>query len=294
MESGTQPATPDPPALAGDTRAARLSYLLWGASPDDALFEAARSGALDQPGGIRLQAGRMLADPRARTAFAQLHLEWLGVDEVDLLTKDPVLFPKFTPAVASAMKDETARFASYVMFDGNHKLATLLTAPYSFPSPALFDIYGITNPLTNPSAPIPLDPTQRAGILTQPAFLAAHAHENQTSPVQRGKAIRELLLCDPPPPPPPNVNAVAPNPTPGSSTRERFAQHDKDPACGSCHQLIDGIGLGFEHYDAVGRYRVDAGGRPVDATGRILGTRDADGAFAGATDLGARLPARDP
>jgi hypothetical protein len=279
--------------LDGYTRAARLSYLLWGSTPDSSLYDAAKAGSLDQPAGVRVQAERMLVDPRARTAVGQFHLYWLGIDEVDRITKDPTLFPEFTPAVAGAMRDETARFASYVMFDGDRKLETLLTAPYSFPTAPLFALYGLRNAVPNASTPVALDPSQRAGILTQPGFLAAYAHENQSSPVQRGKAVRELFLCDPPPAPPANINAVAPDPTPGASTRERFAEHEKDPVCASCHTLIDGIGLGFEHYDAIGRYRAVDDGRPVDATGRVVGTRDVDGTFDGAVELAKRLAASD-
>src|SRR5262249_35781802 len=149
---------------------------------------------------------------------------------------DPMLFPEFTPVVAGAMKDETARFATYVLFDGDRKLDTLLTAPFSFPTAPLLGLYGLRAAPSN-GVPVSLDATQRGGILTQLGFLAVHSHENQSSPVQRGKAIREFLLCDPPPPPPPNVNAIAPDPKPGLSTRERFAEHDKDPACAACHSL---------------------------------------------------------
>jgi hypothetical protein len=277
LESRRTASSPDPAPLDGYTRAARLSYLLWGSTPDAALLDAAKSGSLDQPAGMRAQAERMLADPRARSAVATFHLDWLGVDQVDQIDKDPALFPQFTPTLAGAMKDETARFATYVMFDGDRKLGTMLTAPYSFPSGPLLALYG----------------TNAAGILTQPGFLAVHSHQNQSSPVQRGKAVREFFFCDPPPAPPPNVNAVAPDPKPGATTRERFAEHVKDPACAACHGLIDGIGLGFEHYDAIGRYRTEDGGRPVDATGRISGTQDADGPFDGAVDLARRLASSD-
>src|SRR5258706_444603 len=136
--------------------------------------------------------------PRARSAVATFHLDWLGIDQVDEIAKDPTLFPQFTPIVAAAMKDETARFATYVVFDGDRKLETLLTAPYSFPSAPLLDLYGLKT-LAPANTPVALDATQRAGILTQPAFLATHSHQNQSSPVQRGKAVREFLFCDPPP-----------------------------------------------------------------------------------------------
>jgi hypothetical protein len=277
-----------PSPLDGPARAARLSYLLWGSTPDDALLAAAQSGALGNADGLRAQATRLLADPRARDAVGTFHVDWLGVDELDQVTKDPKIFPQYDASMAAAMQAETARFASYVMLDGDHRLTTLLTAPYSFPTGPLLKLYGVTAP-AGTNTPIQLDPTQRAGLLTQPGFLAAHAHANQTSPVQRGKAIRALLFCTPPTPPPPTVNAVAPDPMPGTSTRERFALHTKEATCAACHALLDPIGFGFEHYDAIGAFRSDDGGKPVDAKGNIAGTDDADGAFDGAVELAKRL-----
>src|SRR5690606_14219140 len=117
---------------------------------------------------------------------------------------------------------------------------------FSFPTGGLFDIYGVAQPAGfTPGMPVSLDGTQRAGILTQPAFLARHAHRDQTSPVHRGLVIRENLLCQMIEPPPATVNNTPPTPSPATSTRERFAQHSADPTCRNCHELMDPIGLGL-------------------------------------------------
>jgi hypothetical protein len=194
----------------------------------------------------------------------------------------------YSPQMATEMVDETLRFASYVILQGDGRLATLLTAPYSFPGPSVRGLYGLP-PMANPAmTPVMLDPARRGGLLTQPAFLAAHAHANQSSPVTRGKAIRVNLLCDPPAPPPPDVNTVPPDPAPGLTTRQRFAVHEAEARCAGCHVAMDPIGFGFESYDAIGVYRTLDAGQPVDARGQLSFT-DVDGPFNGAVELATKL-----
>ena len=139
---------------------------------------------------------------------------------------------------------------------------------------------------------VELDPSQRAGLLTHAALLATLAHQNQTDPVVRGKFIRESVLCSPVPPPPADLVIAAPEITPGSTTRERFRQHQESPACSGCHALMDPIGLGFENYDPVGQWRDMDNGQPVDATGEIIGT-DVAGTFDGAIELSQKLANSD-
>src|SRR5262249_38722602 len=114
-------------------------------------------------------------------------------------------------------------------------------------------------------------------------------HGEQTSPVHRGKFVREQLLCQTMPSPPPNVDVTPPKPNPSMTTRQRFALHDSDPVCGSCHRLMDPIGLGFESYDPIGRYRQSEGGLPIDDTGEVVSSRDIDGPFHGAPELAQKL-----
>jgi hypothetical protein len=125
-------------------------------------------------------------------------------------------------------------------------------------------------------------------LLTQGAFLSAHSHANQTSPVHRGLAVRKNLLCTDLPDPPANVNNNPPAPDPKATTRQRFEQHRTDPTCAGCHELLDPLGVGFENYDAIGRYRSDENGLPIDASGKLTGT--ASGAtFTGAVELAKKL-----
>jgi hypothetical protein len=267
--------------------AARLAFFLTGSTPDDALLDAARDAKLADDVGLEAQAARLLDDPRSNAALEAFHFEWLELDDLAHLEKDAAVYPGFDDAFRQAMHDETAHFVDYVIRDGDGKLDSLLTAPFSFPSGPLLDLYGVT--AGDPKLPVQLDATQRAGLLTQPAFLAVHAHANQTGPVQRGKFVIRNVLCEALPDPPPNVNTTPPDPSPTATTRERLAEHEKDATCAGCHVRIDGIGLGFEQYDGMGRYRTSEAGQPIDASGKFVGTRDLNGTFSGAVELAQKL-----
>jgi len=134
-----------------------------------------------------------------------------------------------------------------------------------------------------------MDPARRSGLLTQASLLAMHAKPDQTSPVHRGKFVRERLLCQVIPDPPPNIDVSPPPYDPTLSTRERFAQHRDDSACSGCHALMDPIGFGFENYDAIGRWRDTDGIHPVDATGSFVSTHDLDGDFEGVVEMSDQL-----
>lgn len=287
--TGLVSATPQP--IDAHSLASRLSYFLWNSMPDERLFDLAASQALLDEAVLGAEVERMLDDPKAKETIGLFHRQWLGVADLLDAHKDPALFPAYGPALAAAMLEETADFSAYVIREGDGLLRTLLTADFAFPRGPLFALYGVTEPAGFvPGTPVALDPTQRAGLLTQAAFLARHAHANQTSPVHRGILVRENFMCQPLEPPPANVNASPPPPTPTSSTRERFTQHQADPLCRGCHGLIDGIGLGFEHYDAIGAWRTHDGLGPVDARGEIV-EADADlaGPFDGAVELAHKL-----
>ena len=280
-------------ALGAFELASRLSYFLWNSPPDDALFAAAASGALTQEATIRTEVGRLLADPRAATTIAMFHRQWLGTDDLEEQERDAKFYPDYDATLAGAMQREMALFTNHVILKGDGRLGTLLTSNAAFPSGKLFGVYGVAQPADYQAGTVVmLDPERRAGILTQAAFLTRWAHATQTSPVHRGKLIRTNVMCGTVPPPPPNVNTSPPPATAVTSTRERFAQHVADPTCAGCHQLMDPIGLGFEHYDAVGAYRTTDGMGPVDASGSILGvSSELSGSFVGAVQLANRLAA---
>lgn len=289
--TGVPSATPVP--LTPFELASRLSYFLWNSMPDDELFEKAKDGSLGEDAVITAQVERMLGDPKAGQTIALFHRQWLGLDDLEARDKDPDAFPEYDPALARAMLEETARFTDYVVRQGDGLLSTLFTADFTFPDESLLPVYGVTAPAGFTSGSrIALDPTKRSGLLTQPAFLARHAHREQTSPVLRGIVVRENLLCQPIPPPPAAVNNAPPSASSATTTRERYAQHVEDPACATCHTLIDPLGLAFEHYDPIGRYRVTDGGGEVDASGEVTSASpELEGPFENGIELIQKLAA---
>ncbi len=276
-------------ALSEFELASRLSFFLWNSVPDDALLDAAEAGELADVAQLRAQAERLLDDARARESVASFHVQWLGLDELPYLTKDPNVYGAFDETLREAMIAETRRFSSLVVLEGDGKLRTLLTAPYSYLEGPLYELYGVQEPAgATVGTPVPLPEDERAGLLTQASFLAVHAHSNQSGPIDRGATVRGAVLCDPPPPPPPGINVIPPDPDPNATTREIFEQHTSDPTCAGCHALIDGIGLGMEGYDGIGAYREVQNGLPVDQSGELVAT-DVDGPFDGAVELSAML-----
>jgi hypothetical protein len=287
--SGSPTGTPVP--LTSYGLASRLSYFLWNTMPDPTLFELATGNTLGDAAVLGAQVERMLGDTKAASTIGLFHRQWLGLEELPNKEKNTTLFPLYSPNLVTAMLAETNYFSDYVVRQGDGLLRTLFTSNVGFPDGALFDVYGATRPQGyTAGTPVMLNASQRAGILTQAAFLARHSHGDQTSPVHRGLVVRENLLCQPIDPPPENVNAVPLPPSPVTSTRERVAQHLEVETCAGCHVAMDPIGLGFEHYDSLGAYRTMDGLGAVDATGEFVEV-DADlvGPFVGALELANKL-----
>lgn len=282
-----RPEPSAPGAAFGPALATRLSYLIVASAPDETLLDAAEGGALDTTSGLLAQADRLLASPRAAEAFSHFMFEWWDLEALDGLQKDQALYRTWTSTMPQELTGETQAFLN-AAWAATPSLDVIFGAPYTYLDANLASFYGATGPASSGFVEVALDPTRAAGMLTQGSFLAVHAKANQTSPVERGKFVRERLLCDPPPPPPPNVVVTPPAVDPRLSTRERFSQHLSDPSCAGCHTLMDPIGFLFEHYDAVGRWRDVDGGEPVDSTGYLVGT-DVDGNLDGVPELAQTL-----
>jgi hypothetical protein len=270
--------------------ASRLSYTLWGSMPDDTLFAAAAAGKLSTDADIATQATRMLMDPKAHDMVTDFHNQWLGLSAISALEKDPTIYPAFTPAIAGLMQQEAQAFLDDVVWAENGTLETIFTAPYTFVNGALAQYYGIAGVTGSAFVKAPVDTTQRAGLLTQGGFLASQAKPNQTSPVHRGKFVREQFLCQQLPPPPPNVQIIPPALSPTLTTRQRFTEHSASAACSPCHHLMDPIGLGFETFDGAGIYRSMENGQPIDSSGQV-DNADAEiqGPFNGVLELEQKL-----
>lgn len=269
--------------------ASRLSYLFWATMPDAALFAEAAAGHLHDRAAIRAQAERMLADDRARPAIARFHDEWLGLDALDRLKKDPSVYPAFSADLAPLFRRETEETLGAIVLDDKGTFADLLTSTTTRMNAELAAFYGAKGPTTDAFETVTLDATKRAGFLTQASILSVYAKPGESSPVHRGKFVRERLLCEALPPPPNGVAITPPAVDPHATTRERYLQHMADPNCSVCHERMDLVGFGFEHFDGIGRYRATENGLPIDATGEVRGSEDLDGAFDGVLELAQRL-----
>ncbi len=282
-------------ALTGPELSTRLSYLIWGSGPDDVLVAAGETGLLDTPQGIRDQVLRMLDDPRAREAVLHFHRQWLELTKIPETYKDEALFPEFDEGLKARLTQETERFVDHVIWEGEGDLTTLLSAAYTIADPTLAEHYGAEYPPHDPGVrpgftKVALDPEERAGIFTQGAVMSVQAKYNQTSPVLRGKFVREQILCQHLAPPPADINITPPDLDPNLTTRERFRQHSDSDECAGCHRKMDPVGLTFEHYDPIGRWRdAESPTLPIDSSGEILFTWDADGPVADAVEVAHRL-----
>jgi hypothetical protein len=275
--------------LVGPELASRLSYLVWASTPDDTLLDLAEAGQLADPEVLAAQTRRLLADARADRGRMRFFSLWLRTNDVAGLSKDPVNYPNFTPALAQAWQTSLELFIKDTLArDGT--LKGLLTSDRVFAN-QLMESYVNQSGLGAEFAPITMPEPQRLGLLTQPGFLARLSSPDQSSPIRRGIFVLEKLMCQPPPPPPPGIAITAPAPNTGTTTRERFSQHSTDANCAGCHRLIDPVGFGFENYDGLGAWRTTENGKPVDGSGEIVSAADATlvGPFSGATQLARRL-----
>jgi len=268
--------------------ASRLSYLLWRSMPDDTLLAAAEAGELSTDDQITAQVGRMLADARAHGMIDDFHGQWLRFGEIDGVEKDASMFSGWSASMPGLLRQQAQAFVDDVIWSGDGTLSALFGAPYTFANPALAKFYGIAAPSGSGFEKVMLEPGQSAGVLTQGGLMSVLAKPNQTSPVHRGKFVREQILCQQLQPPPPNLQIKPPELSATLTTRERFTQHSADPGCANCHQLMDPIGLGFENFDGAGRFRATENGQSIDASGEVMGT-DVAGPFNGAVELGQKL-----
>lgn len=273
--------------------ASKLSYMLWNTMPDDELMLAAERGELTTPEQIAAQARRMLGDDKARDAIRNFHAQWLLLTHIDTIAKDAVVYPEYNDGLRPLWKEEIQTFIEHVILDGEGTLGELLTANYTFANAELAAFYGSDvvdgAPAGTSFEQVSLDPEHRAGFLTMPALMAALSSSSRTSPVFRGKFIREQLMCDILPPPPNDLIIVPPELDPVKTTREQFEEIGAKPECSVCHNLMNPIGFGFENYDAIGQWRDTQNDKTIDATGEIVNSEDLDGTFDGAVDLGQKL-----
>jgi mono/diheme cytochrome c family protein len=264
--------------LAPSDLATRLSVFLWCSLPDEQLRQRAADGSLASPGALAEEARRLLADPRSRRFCEQFTRQWLGLDRLDYLEVDRGRYPSFHPLLAEAMQDEpTAFFVELLQTNGS--VLDLLAADYVLVNERLARHYGITGVVGNEFRQVLLGDARRGGLLTQAGLLAMNADGVDSHPLKRGVWLLERLLDDPPPPPPPAVPRIdLADPEIAKLTlKERLLDHRNQAACRSCHERIDPWGIALENFDAIGGWREEVGGQPVDATSTLFNGQQLDG-----------------
>lgn len=266
------PARPGFARLDAYSLASRLSFFLWNAAPDDELLRAAEHGELDSESGLAKSVDRMLASPRLETGMRAFFDDMLRFDDLAVLAKDPGIYPVFGAETIVDAREQTLRTLVDHLLVRKRDYRDLFTSRDTFVSPSLAVIYDVAAPPGWTAHTSPPE-SARAGLLTQASFLAAHAHPGRSSPTLRGKAVRELLLCQTVPRPPPNVDFSLLEDA-GSrlkTARERLDLHRTNPVCAGCHKITDPIGLAFENFDGAGQFRATERGAAIDASGVLDG-----------------------
>lgn len=272
----------------GDEMATRLSYLFWASAPDDALRTAAASGQLATAEGVRTQAQRLLADPKARDVVRFFFDNLLPISGLASLERDKAVYPTFSAKIGSLMRQETQTFLENEIFNGPGTWPGVFTAPYTYANQELATYYGLTGVTGEAFVKVQLGAaTHRAGLLTQAGVLAGPVHTNHENPVVRGSFVVQKLMCQVIPKPSGDIAAkvTPPDPNSAATARQRFTVHSSDAVCRGCHLNMDPFGYALENFDVVGLYREQENGVTIDASGDapILGK------FNGAIELGAAL-----
>lgn len=280
LERDPAEVAPGTPYRMGDVElASRLSFFIWSSIPDEVLLAVAERGELSRPGVLEQQVRRMLADARAEALVSNFAFQWLGLRKAETALPDPNIFPEFDENLRRAFLRESALFLS-TQFRENRSVLDLIGADHSFINERLAEHYGLRGIYGERFRKVTFSTEARGGLLGQGAVLLVTSYPDRTTPVLRGTWVLENLLGMPPPPPPPNVpdlEATAPD---GRvlSVREQMEVHRRNPACAVCHVRMDPLGFSLENFDAIGRWRTESNGLPVDASAEFADGTPIDGA----------------
>jgi len=270
-----EPDNKDGVRLTAFAKASRLSFLLWNTAPDHLLLEAAESGSLHTEKGLEAQVERLLASPLLERGIRAFFTDFLDLEKYETLEKDTLIYPAYSLQAAESSKEQLLRTIVDHVIHRDAPYPELFTTRKTFIDPSLGRVYRV--PVTRPDGgwepyEFPED-DNRAGILTQMGFLALYSHPGRSSATLRGKAVRELVLCQKVPDPPSDIDFTLfndPN-APSRTARDRLVAHSTVPSCEGCHKITDPIGLGFEQFDGVGQFRTTERGAVIDPSGEIDG-----------------------
>ncbi|MFO0637109.1 MAG: DUF1592 domain-containing protein [Nannocystaceae bacterium] len=253
--------------------ASRLSFFLWGHGPDAALLDRAEAGELDDAETVAEVAADMMAQPSARDGMGRFFREWLSIEAMSTQTKDAEVFADATPELFGSMAQEIEQMVQHIVFESDESMLSLLDTRTAFVDDRLAAIYGMEAQGGGMVAVQRADDDPRVGMLGTAAVLSLTSRRARTAPTLRGIYVQQRWRCVDLPPPPPDVDVEIPDnpedePTP-STMREMLEEHDTNPACASCHSVVDPLGLALEHFDAMGRWRNDDRGMTIDDSGKL-------------------------
>jgi len=286
-------ATPDPEVKGGlvldnYARASRLAFTLWNTTPNEALLAAAERGELTDPAKLATVADAMVRSPRFEQGLRAFLADMLMFERFDELSKDPIIYPYFNTEVAQALPEQTLRMAVDHLLTRDGDYRELFTTNRTFMTRVLASLYQVPVKRSQGWEPFEFKAgDDRAGLIGQAGFLAIYAHSGRSSPTLRGRAVRELLMCQPVPDPPGNVNFTAVQDTANKAmptARIRLTRHQTDPVCSGCHTITDPVGLSLERFDGIGAFRKTENDAPIDVAGAMDGVD-----FQGAGGLGRTL-----
>ena len=286
------PAHPGAYRLDAYSKASKLSFLLWNSGPDLQLLSAAEGGEIASPKGVARQVDRMLASPRLEAGARAFFTDMLAFDDFETLAKDAKIYPQFSLEVNRDAAEETLRTITDILITRRGDYRDIFTTKKTFLTPVLASVYTVPLPRTDlangePEAWVPFEfpaDDPRAGILMHISFVALHSHAGRSSPTIRGKALREVILCQKVPDPPGNVNFTVVQDTSNpiyKTARERVSAHATEAMCTGCHKLTDPLGLALENLDGGGGFRLMENGVPIDTSGAMDGKNFANGAELG-------------
>lgn len=258
--------------------ASRLSFFLWSSLPDDELIDLAAAGELHEPQVLRAQALRMLDDPKANRFVENFAGQWLQLRNLKNARPNSEDFPNFDDNLRTGFRRETELLFASVL-EEERSVLDLLRADYTFLNERLAKHYGVPGVYGSHFRRVPVTDEARLGILGHGSVLTVTSHADRTSPVVRGKWILENLMGAPPPPPPPDVPALSDNSegeTP-KTLRARLEMHRENPVCASCHAVMDPLGFALDNFDAVGTWRTQDAGQPINASGILVDGSPVDG-----------------
>ena len=252
--------------------ASRLSFFLWSSIPDDELLTVAEQGRLRNPKVLEQQVKRMLKDNRSRTLVSDFADQWLLLRNLPQLSKNQDIFPDFDETLRESLYTEIQLFLGSI-FREDRSILDLFRADYTYLNERLAKHYNIPGVYGNRFRRVSLDDPNQRGLLARASIMAITTYPNRNSTVLRGKWVLTYILASPPPQPPVNIPPLeATNAAPGESNptlRERMEKHPANPACAVCHNQMDPIGFGLENYDAIGRWRTEDEGKPINAAGKL-------------------------